>query len=165
MKHIFVKIFVVCLVFCASAQHANSQHVRMIKFPELESMMKQESDTTYVFNFWATWCKPCIKELPYFDQLASHFPDRKIRVILVSLDFKRQYETNLKPFLVRNNIQSEVLLLDEPDYNSWIDKVDPGWGGAIPATLVLNNKSGTHKFYEKDFAREDLIETVKSLLP
>ncbi|MDQ3049507.1 MAG: TlpA family protein disulfide reductase [Bacteroidota bacterium] len=153
------------LLFIIASTSSSAQTSRIIKWPELESLLNVNSDTTYVINFWATWCKPCIKELPYFDNLASTFAGKKIKVVLVSLDFKRQYETVLKPYLVKNNVVSEVLLIDEPDYNSWIDKIDTSWNGAIPATLILNNKTGIRNFYEREFTLEEINNTVKPLLP
>ncbi len=140
--------------------HANGQEARIIKWEELDNLMKSNTDTTYIFNFWATWCAPCVKELPHFEKLASINKDKKIKLILVSLDFRRQFESRLLPFLKENNIQSEVVLLDEPDHNLWIDKVDPSWNGSIPATLILNNKNKEKHFYEREFTYEELLEIV-----
>ena len=159
------KLLYTLLLFLLTPTSVSAQPVRMIKWPELESIINSGSDTTYVINFWATWCKPCIKELPHFDKLAATFPGRKIKVLLVSLDFKRQFETNLKPYLVNNNVVSEVVLIDEPDYNTWIDKVDKSWSGAIPATLIFNNANGIRSFYEREFTLDEINKTVKPLLP
>jgi len=148
-----------------SMKEVTAQNARIIKMNELEMLLNNTSDSTYVINFWATWCKPCIKELPHFDKLNTTFPGAKLRVVLVSLDFKRQFETGLIPYLTKNNIQSEVLLIDEPDYNLWIDKVDKSWSGAIPATLIINSKTGVRKFYEREFTLEEINSTVKPLLP
>lgn len=159
----FKKWMLILLLFTGSAT-SFAQDAKIIKWPELENILSPKSDTTYVINFWATWCVPCVKELPYFDNLIAEFPGKKLKVILVSLDFKRQFETNLKPYLIKNQVKSEVLLIDEPDYNSWIDKVDKSWGGAIPATIIINSASGKRKFYEKDFTKDELNETVKSFI-
>ncbi len=160
-----IKSFYILLLLLLTATIVPAQSARIIKWPELESVIKSGSDTTYVINFWATWCKPCIKELPHFDKLVATFPGRKIKVLLVSLDFKRQFETNLKPYLLNNNVVSDVLLIDEPDYNTWIDKVDKSWSGAIPATLIINNSTGIRNFYEREFTLDEINKTVKPLLP
>jgi hypothetical protein len=60
-------------------------------------------------------------------------------------------------------MKAEVLLLDEIDYNSWIDKVDKRWGGAIPATLVINQKTGKRKFIDKELAEGQLEELISEL--
>jgi thiol-disulfide isomerase/thioredoxin len=91
-----------------------------------------------VMNFWATWCKPCVQELPYFEELNKNYSASGLKVVMVSLDFKRELESRLKPFVQKNNMASEVLLLNEHDYNSWINKVDSSWSGAIPATVIIS---------------------------
>ena len=77
-------------------------------------------------------------------------------MILISLNFKSELETKLIPFVNEKNLKSKIVLLDEPDYNSWINKVNENWGGAIPATLIINNKNNIKQFYEKEFTFEEL---------
>ena len=104
-------------------------------YSAFEKAVLGDKNITYVVNFWATWCAPCVKELPHFEQLNSE--NKKLKVVLVSLDFKTQYETALLPFLKKEQIQSEVVLLTDKDYNSWLPAVDKDWSGSIPATLIL----------------------------
>lgn len=160
-----IRVAALMFVFTAGINPVSAQTARVIKWNEFEQLIKSRSDTTYIFNFWATWCKPCIRELPYFNALNEKFPGKKIRVYLVSLDFRRQFESVLVPYLKKNNINQEVLLLDEPDYNMWIDRVDPTWSGAIPATLVVNSSTGIHKLFETEFTEETLSETLKPFIP
>ena len=132
-------------------------------FAGLEHLFTQFNDTTYVVNFWATWCSPCVKELPYFEQLNEEWADQKIKVILVSLDFESQIRTRLMKFLEKKQLQSSVAVLCQPNANEWIDKVDPSWSGSIPATLVYN--SHKREFYEQEFADyEELVSIVKSFI-
>ena len=130
-------------------------------YEDLAFIFQQKNDTTYVINFWSTWCAPCIKELPYFEKLNQKYASEKVKVILVSLDFPKQLETKLKPFLAKNNLQSEVLVLTDPDANSFVDKVNPAWSGAIPATVVY--KGSKNEFYEKSF--ETLAELEEIVTP
>ena len=65
---------------------------------------------TYVINFWATWCKPCVAELPSFDSLSKI---SNVKILLVSLDFKEDIEKKVNPFLAKNNIKMECVILDE----------------------------------------------------
>ena len=113
-----------------------------------------------VYNFWATWCKPCVEELPYFQKLASNNPD--VRVVLVSLDFTDRIESGIKPLLKKLDIDLEVVVLNAGNPNDWIDKVDQNWSGAIPTTLIKVGKE--NYFYEKQFEEgelEILIKTIK----
>jgi len=138
---------------------AKQKSIPIVDFSGIEPLLNYENDTTYIINFWATWCAPCVKELPYLEQIANDYKDEKLKVILVNLDFPNHYETRLLPFLEENRISSTVVMLDDPDANSWIDKVNPRWSGSIPATLVYNKRK--RAFFEKEFSQSELEETVK----
>lgn len=131
-------------------------------FNSFDSMEKEifiNNDTTYVINFWATWCKPCVKELPYFENLNNKYVGQKIKVILISLDFKNQIESKLKPFIEKGNYKSKIVLLLDNKYNTWIEKVDSNWSGSIPATLLI--KGNNRIFAEHEFeSEEELSEFV-----
>ena len=114
-----------------------------------------------LLNFWATWCKPCIKELPYFEEVTQQYADDKLKVILVSLDFPDKLKDQVAPFVEKRNLKSQVVLLDDPDANGWIPKVSEEWSGAIPATVIYKNNE--RRFYEKSFTREELFEEIKSI--
>lgn len=117
-------------------------------FSTLEREVLSNKNTIYVVNFWATWCAPCVKELPHFEQLNSE--NKSVKVVLVSLDFKNQFESKLIPFLKKKSIKSEVVLLTDKDYNTWLPMVDKDWSGSIPATLIIKN--GKKIFVEKMFS-------------
>ncbi len=120
-----------------------------------------EDENIYVINFWATWCAPCIKELPYFEKLNAE--NKNVKVILVSLDSKKDLDKKLIPFIEKRKLKSKVLLLADKDYNSWLSKVDADWSGAIPATLLLNGKK--KQFAERDFENfEELNQYVNSFI-
>lgn len=111
----------------------------------------RSADTTYVVNFWATWCGPCVKELPYFEQLhaAGQHEGQPVHVTLVTIDLAMAYETSLLPFLEKQQLQAEVVGLRDGDANAWIDRVDPSWSGAIPITVFLRGEQRT--FFEKAY--------------
>lgn len=81
---------------------------------------------------------------------------------MVSLDFPNQLHTKLIPFIKKEEMRNEVILLDDPRSNRWIPLVDEAWTGAIPATLIYGN--GFRKFYQKEFTFEELAETILPLL-
>ncbi len=129
-------------------------------YSTLEKEILSDKNTVYVVNFWATWCAPCVKELPHFEQLNSE--NKNIKVVLVSLDFKNQFESKLLPFLTKKNINSEVVLLTDTNYNAWLPMVDKDWSGSIPATLII--KKGQHFFVEKMFSNyEELNDYVNKI--
>lgn len=153
---------IISLLFIFSALGVQGQEFRTFeKFDELEKALVKENDTLYVINFWATWCAPCVKELPYFEAYNKETKGQKVKVILVSLDFKKQIETHFKPFLKKKKLASEVVLLNDKDYNIWLSRVDNDWSGAIPATWLI--KGNRRLFAERDFENlEDLKEFIKT---
>lgn len=139
-----------------------SNSVNSYTFSNLENFLKKDNDTTYVVNFWATWCVPCVEELPNFEKLNATYKDEKVKVLLVSIDFPKMAESKLLPFIKAKNLKSDVVLLNDPDANSWINKVDSTWSGAIPATVIY--KKDKRQFYEKSFTYEELETEVKKFL-
>jgi thiol-disulfide isomerase/thioredoxin len=142
----------------------NSEIAKIIDFPALKVVMEKAGDTTLIINFWATWCKPCVEELPAFEALNNEYKSGRVKVLLVSLDFLQDRETHLLPFLRKKNIRSEVVLLNAGNPNDWIDAVDPGWSGSLPATLILNQAKGKRSFYEKKFSDNELKTVLQQFL-
>lgn len=146
-------------------QRATAQDIPFIKADQISRWKGADTDTVYVINFWATWCAPCVEELPLFDQLNEAYAGKKVKVILVSTDFRRNVETGVKPFVREKNIRSEVVFMDERNPDTYIDMVDSSWSGALPATLVWSKKRGFSRFFEKKLNYEELEASVKAALP
>ena len=131
-----------------------------IKLLQLDKLINQQDDTTYIINFWATWCKPCIHELPYFRNVEANHKEEKIRFIYISLNFKRELDSVLNKFLKMNSFNSVVYLIDEPDYNQWIEKVDIHWQGNIPATLIYNSSKNKRSFFNRELDEKELSSEI-----
>ncbi|WP_223033768.1 TlpA family protein disulfide reductase [Hanstruepera marina] len=143
-------------------ENSKSLELEINDYAGLEPYLNLKDDHVYVVNFWATWCAPCVKELPFFEQLGENYKDNNVKVVLISLDFPKDYESKLIPFIEKNKLQSKILVLDDPDMNSWIPKVNPDWEGAIPATLIYNKDK--KQFYEQSFTYEELKTEVNKFL-
>lgn len=142
-----------------TAQDARQQAVPAIcKADDLLRRIHANNDTTYVVNFWATWCKPCVAELPEFEALQKAHASEPVKVILVSLDFREDLEKRLIPFLNKHGYQCEVLLLNESNGNDFIDKIDPRWSGAIPATLITSRRWEGQVILERSVTKS-MLET------
>ena len=138
------------------------QQVRSIDKNELKEILGRRNDTTYVVNFWATWCSPCVAEIGYFEALHRTYSDSRMKVILVNLDFPNQVERRVVPFMEEKELTAEVMNMTTMDYNSWIPEVESSWSGAIPATLIF--RGGHRSFIGRELSRDELFEATKAVL-
>jgi thiol-disulfide isomerase/thioredoxin len=153
----------VIFLMALSFGHSFAQGPEIVKWDGLNKVLQSKTPEITVVNFWATWCAPCVKELPLFEQLnASGRADISVTLVSLDLDLDPNPEKVYK-FVERKKLQSRVLLLDEKDANTWIDKVDPSWSGALPATLIINQRTGHRKFLEKELHEGDLERIIDEL--
>ena len=152
-------------MFLLFLQLANvqGQEIKSVKITDIEKIIA-ESKTPLIINMWATWCLPCIEELPYFQkEVAEHSKD-SLQLILVSLDFKESFPSGIVKFMNKRKITAPVVWLDETNADYFCPKIDAKWSGAIPATLFINNKTGYRHFVEAQISHEKLKEKISVFL-
>jgi len=117
------------------AENALSQDVKIVSFDELMKTINNEDGKSKLVNFWATWCKPCVDELPYFVQAASELKADDVEFIFVSVDFQSVH-SNVVEKAKQLGLKGTVVHLNVTG-NDWIDEVDKNWSGAIPYTILI----------------------------
>jgi thiol-disulfide isomerase/thioredoxin len=157
-------LFILLILTFVQVDKSFAQRVKQIDIPELEQLLKSDEDRLHVVNFWATWCPPCVKEMPYFRDVALSYNDKKVKFLFVSLDFPSQLESNLIPFLDKYEIYLDVFLMMNTDYNEWIDKVDPAWQGNIPVTIFYNNVKKKRYFHPGELSEQELRKIINSMI-
>ncbi len=164
MRRLRYFIIVLIIAFIGCSAPVLGQKIEYIKIPGLEKILKDPQNKLLVINFWATWCAPCVSEIPVFEKTAKLYDPSKVKFLLISLDFPSQFEKQLIPFLKKNKITIDVAVMTDIDYNSWIDKVDPQWQGDIPATLFLNNSTKSRYFHSGEINEPELKKYINSFL-
>lgn len=149
------------IVFLATT--AQSQEIKKVKINDLVKMI-DTSSVPLVVNFWASWCAPCIKEIPWFEKSVAAFKDQKVQLILVSLDFAEDYPKGIATFAKKNNYQSKIVWLDETNADEFCPKIDEKWDGAIPVTLMVNKKREYRQFYAQQLPEQRLILELQKLV-
>src|ERR1043165_2781324 len=161
MKRIFKLITLVMAILLVN--NSKAQKIPVWKLSDLKAAIENAKQPTIV-NFWATFCKPCIAELPYFQTIVDKYKAQGLKLILVSLDLKESYPQNLIATANKLNLNSPVFYLDESNADLFVPVVDSSWSGAIPASLFINNKTGYHKFFEDELSKEKLEAEIKKML-
>jgi thiol-disulfide isomerase/thioredoxin len=154
----FLKALTILILFPA---FFSGTKVTVVNFEQLQTYATHKTnDTLYVVNFWATWCDPCVKEMPYFQQEYKKYSGQKVKMIFVSMNSVRELG-KVQNFVDNQKLGPVVLLLNGGNPNDWIDKVDSSWSGAIPATAIY--KSGKKVYFrEGDFTSESLDKIIQS---
>ena len=151
------------LLFIFPLMLGSSDKPGVIKADDLMKRYTNESDTTYVVNFWATWCEPCVKELPDFERINEVYGKQKVKVILVSIDFLSDFDSRLVPFIEKRQMKSLIFQLGESKPDVFINKINPKWQGSIPSTMIINNAKKYSEFFEKPMTYEFLETKIKAL--
>lgn len=151
------------LVFLLLTHTIHAQEIKRWKMNDMLDYIKK-SDSALVVNFWATFCGPCIEEIPYFQSIAEKYKDQKVKLLLVSLDFKEYYPQKIAAFAKRFGFTAEIVWLDEEKPDDFCPKIDSSWSGAMPATLFVNNLNRYRKFVEIQLKPEEVETAIKNLV-
>ncbi|MEO7530374.1 MAG: TlpA disulfide reductase family protein [Sediminibacterium sp.] len=158
MKKIFGLLAFVCV-----CQLAGAQQIKKLKIGELLKMI-DTSSTPLVINFWASWCAPCVREIPWFEKNIAALANKKVKLVLVSIDFPEDYPKNIAAFAKKNGYKSEIIWLNETNADEFCSKIDKSWEGAIPVTLMVNNKKKYKQFYNQQLPEPKLVQELQKLL-
>lgn len=155
-----IGLIMISIVFSLAG---SAQSVRKVKATELATIIA-ESKTPLVVNMWATWCVPCVEELPYFQEEVKKYAADSVQLLLVSLDFKESFPGGISSFMKKRKFSAPTLWLDETNADYFCPKIDPHWSGAIPSTLFINNKTGYRKFVEEKIPKQQFNTFIEELI-
>lgn len=151
------------LIFLFSIHQFSAQEIKRIKITDLEETIRT-NDGPMIINFWATFCKPCIEELPYFQSLTKKYADKGVQLLLVSLDLEEAFPKKIAAFAGKQKISTPIVWLDEYDADYFCPKVDSSWSGAIPASLFVNPQNGYRRFFEEQLSEKKLERIITEML-
>jgi thiol-disulfide isomerase/thioredoxin len=154
-------IFIILLL--ATGMICSAQTIRKIKITDLEQTIAQ-SDHPLIVNFWATFCVPCVKEIPYFQSTVARYQEEQVELILVSLDLPDYYPAKIASFAQGRGFTARIVWLDETNADYFCPRVDPKWSGGIPSSLFLNNKTHYRRFFDRQLTEPQVDLEIKKML-
>jgi thiol-disulfide isomerase/thioredoxin len=107
---------------------------------ELKMIFDSSKGKVMLLNFWATWCKPCVKEFPELVKLYANYKEKGFELVFISLDDLSEVDTKLKPFLVKYGVDFTTYYNKFTKPEELIDIIDKNWSGAIPSTYIYDKE-------------------------
>jgi len=153
------KILILLLVFSSLA--GLCQEAQKIKITDLEKIVS-ESRGPLIVNFWATFCKPCMEEIPHFQKMQAKYEKDGLQILFVSLDLQDDYPKKVNAFIKKRKMST--YFLDETNADYFCPRVDEKWSGVIPATLFINNNKNYRKFVEEQISEDVFENEILNLL-
>ncbi len=132
------------------------------KYSDFKEKFVKQNDTVYVINFWATWCGPCVKELPEFEKSIKSQKGQPVQYYFLSLDFGDNAWKKANDYLDQRSFSFDSYLTSDQNANEWIPMVDKNWSGAIPATVIYKNNKKT--FHEGKITATQLNKYIAKML-
>lgn len=130
-KSILPALMVLLMLGCSIGTPLQMQHIDDAAIAQLPA-----KGDVVVLNFWATWCEPCVQEIPIFVKI--HERNRNVRVIGISMDDPDQ-ELEVRKFVAKHHVKYEVVICNTQDFEAMVNSIDPNWIGGLPATFVYKN--------------------------
>lgn len=144
--------------------NVHGQDIAKWKITDVEKYMAARNGDILVINCWATFCKPCVAEIPFFIKTVEKYKSSQVKLLLVSLDLPSYYPAKIASFAKKHQFKTNIVWLDETDADYFCPRIDSSWSGSIPATLFINTRTGYRKFSEGEMTSKEFEDTLKQVI-
>lgn len=110
--------------------------LEMVDTEALKTLRKNDTNKLRLINLWATWCGPCLGEIPELVTINRMYRHRGLELIMVSADAHEQKDTVLK-FLKKHQASSKNLLFNTTDRDKLAEAIGEQWNGSLPYTILV----------------------------
>jgi len=159
-----MKIIPIISLLFVLASTADAQEIVKAKIPDIERLMASKDSSVLVLNFWATFCKPCVAEIPSFIEITNKYKADKVKLVLVSLDLPSYYPGKIAAFSKKHKFNTNIMWLAETNADYFCPRIDSSWSGSIPATLIINSKNNYRFFIEGEISADAFESEVKKAI-
>lgn len=143
--------------------------IKLATTAEIRQVIAAERGNVVVLNFWATWCPPCVKEMPELAKFWREFDGKGVRFLSVSADHHSLLNSTVVPFVKSYEIPFPVRVMYVENPDQFVSELpltweDRPWDGALPATFIFDREGNQVWSNVGEVTRDILAEKVKSLL-
>ncbi|MEE4185808.1 MAG: TlpA disulfide reductase family protein [Gammaproteobacteria bacterium] len=155
---------VACALLVAGMPAAAAELITPLDAAGLRNELDAARGNVVVLNFWATWCRPCLEEIPLLQDVADEFAADDFRLVSVSLDEAESMESQVIPFMQKWFPQFASYQSIEYQMDTMVSAVDPNWNEVLPTTYVLARDGSIAETIQGKFTRQQLATTITALL-
>lgn len=145
----------------AAASATNVALLKPVDFPKVRDSFK---DKVLVVNFWATWCAPCVAEMPEFVQLDAQYRAKGVQVVAISADDATDLKTLVTSFVKEKKMAFPVYVMDTDDPQEMMNHFNKDWPGTLPATFIFDKQGKIILSKYGIIDRDLLTQTVEQAL-
>jgi thiol-disulfide isomerase/thioredoxin len=136
-KAVVIAGFLMAVSQAAHATATAAPPAQLIKAAELRALLDRQRGRVVVLNLWATWCVPCLREIPDLVQLETEFRTRGVTLIGLGMDEGSSLQGMVEPFRREHFPGFRTWLRNEPDMDTLVSVVDPAWNEILPTTYLI----------------------------
>lgn len=152
------------VLLITAAQAAPKVHVKLAAVPALKQAIAARRGQVVVVNFWATWCGPCVAELPALAALSRKYQGHGLTVIGISMDTPNLLHSRVEPLLAQKGVMYPVYLARTPDPETLIRAFGGGWQGDLPQTFIYDRQGHRVKALGQPHTLPELEALVRPYL-
>lgn len=153
-------------VAATGAAPAHGPAAEIVSLADLKASLRGHKGRVVVMHLWATWCMPCLEELPHVAKFAREMRPRGVDVVSFSLDHASDAAAQKVSRLIAQRgeglLDRRIVRVDDPD--AFINAIDPRWEGTIPALFVFDRAGALKASLIGEISRTELDRAVATVL-
>jgi thiol-disulfide isomerase/thioredoxin len=160
-------VTLICLAWLASTPvHGNTTDspLALVTPAGLRTALDELQGEVVLINFWATWCGPCLKEIPVLLELEDELAEQGFTLVAVSLDDPASGTTVVQPFMREWFPEFRSYLGKTYDMDEMVSVLDGGWNQVLPTTYLLDRDGTVAVRLQGSYTQDEFVTAIKPLL-
>jgi len=151
------------LVLQVSTVCADDSSPEQLSSDGLKTLLEQQQGQVLIVNLWATWCAPCIREIPELMELELELASQGVRLIAVNMDDPADQE-RVREFVADHFSNLYTYQRSEFDMDTLVSVIDPAWNEILPTTYLVDRKGAVAAKIQGRKTPEEFHAEIKALL-
>lgn len=140
-----------------------SEPVTVVRSGEVEAMLRGARGRVVVVNLWATWCKPCVEEMPYLARFYREYRPKDVAFFALSVDAPDDIAA-VRRFHEEQDLPFPVHIVDERDPDALGKVIQTELSGAVPVTIFYDRSGAPRHVWEGAIDYAELTRQTDALL-